>query len=173
VAVVSENSRSTAPFRQPGGLYQRAALEAARGTSEAGGTLFVSAVSGNAVSDGSWQIDGQEFKARHAGGSKTLASAEVRRQAEALRPKLRRIIGTTGRGGSDVTGLLRNVSRLMADYPDRPRAVVVMTDGALNVPGVLSLYRDPPVTAAQRRKVISRLRRQGELVTLRLDGFPA
>jgi hypothetical protein len=111
-----------------------------------------------------WQVQGQDFKPSIEDNDK-LGAAEVQRQAEQLQSKARQIVGTTKRSQSDLMGALEVASRLLRDYPDRPRALVFLTDGGINV-GQTNLGFDPPRTAEGRDRTIERLRENGELPDL-------
>jgi len=163
-AVIPDNTGSTAPFRRPGGPYENDTMTVLDATARDGGTAYLTTVDGEAVRDGTWEINGKTFATPFGGGNGTVGAGIREEQAQRLRPRVRQIIGRTGRAGTDLP--FRMIARLMAAYPDRRRAVVLMTDGAVNLPGVLDFYRHPPLTEVDRQHVIARLRQTGELPPL-------
>ena len=89
--------------------------------------------------------------------------AELKQQAERLRPTDRRLMAVKGRGGSDLLGALQLAARLFRDYPDRPRNLVLLTDGAITADGVNLTRHAPANTQRARARLIDRLRADGRL----------
>lgn len=157
-------SQSTSAMRRPRGAYERGLVRVASLTAEHEGILFAAPADGNTVADAPWVIDGHTFSPR-IGANQTLARAELREQARRLAPKVRQITRWRGRSGSDLLGALRNAARVFENYPDRPRALVLHTDGGVNVGG-LNLLRRPPTTDGQLGRLVRRLKRQRLLADL-------
>ena len=80
-------------------------------------------------------------------------------------------MATHGRGGSDLLGALQVAARLFRDYPDRPRNLVLLTDGVITADGV-NLLRRAPTGDAGRQRLIERLLADGRLPDLRGGAGP-
>lgn len=168
IALVTDSSGSTRDLRQPGGLFEQAWLQAATATAERQGILWAGVADGNAVANNRWFVPGKQFKTDLPMDG-PLGPAALRRQAALLRPTGRRIMEWRGTAGSDLLGALRNAGRLFGNYRDRPRLLILLTDGGVNVGGI-DIYREPPETDADTNRLIQRLKRKNQLADLSGDG---
>jgi hypothetical protein len=129
------------------------------------GTLWATTADSQTVANSTWLVRGQEFTPTIEDND-LLAGAELGRRADELGPTAREVVGSTRRSTSDLVGALQVAARLLRDHPDRPRALVFLTDGGIN-DGRRDLGFDPPRTDEGRAHVIARLRADGRLPDLR------
>jgi hypothetical protein len=162
--LITDVSGSTRDLRGPGGPFERDWLLAACHTALEQGTLWATTADSQTVANSEWTVRDRVF-APTIEDNDLLAAAELRRQADGLRPQARAIVGSTRRSTSDLVGALQVAARLLRDHPDRPRALVFLTDGGIN-DGRRDLGYDPPRTAEGRERVIARLRAAGRLPDL-------
>ena len=162
VAIISDVSGSTKPQRAPNGVYEQGWIDAATATALARGSLWAATADGQTLSSSTWQVNGRGFK-ESIEGNDLLAEAELKKQAEDMRPEARKILAVN-RNGSDLLGALQAASRLFADYPDRTRALVLLTDGGLTEG--INVAKNLPKTEAERKKAIKRLKGQGLIADL-------
>jgi hypothetical protein len=148
----------------PGGQWEQEWLDAVRATAAKQGVLWATTADGNAVSRSLWSVRGRAFRPT-IDDNKLLGEAELRHQADSLRGVDRQIMAVRGRGGSDLLGALQVAARLFRDYPNRPRNLVLFTDGGITTDGLNLMYR-PPETNRARRRLIERLRADGRLPDL-------
>ena len=163
VAVISDVSVSTKPERVQGGTYEQGWMDTARATAAARGSLWASAADGQTLANSSWLVNGYGFKDPQV-GSDLLKDAALKKQADELQPKAREIL-SVNRNGSDLLGALFAASRLYADYPDRDRALVLLTDGGITTGGI-NIAKNLPTTDAERTQAIQRLKKNGQLADL-------
>jgi hypothetical protein len=171
VFLLADTSRSTDDERVAGGLYERAGLKVLTETARQCGELFAAPLDGNAVANGEWVIDGEQFRAR-IGGNEQLGELARVEKARELQPALRQLLRQRASRGSDVLGALQRAALTARALPtDRRKLVVLLSDGAIVVGSRLNLYAEAPQTGGARRLFIARLRRLGELPDLRgFDG---
>jgi hypothetical protein len=163
VYISVDDSGSTAPERGIGGLYEAAVMQAIVGTAREGdGRVYATPIDGNSVADATWIISGKRFVSQ-IGGNQQLGAAARAHAAENLRPTVRQLLHAAHRPATDILGGLQRVA-LSAAGSGRKRLVLI-TDGGVNI-GTFDIYRTPPETARQRKQVIARLRRAGELPDL-------
>ncbi len=160
-AVIVDVSSSTATLRAPGGPWESQWLEAAKGTAAHEGVLWATTADGASVSRSVWNVQGHAFKAT-IDDNELLADAELARQAEQLLPADRQLMAVEGRGGSDLLGALQVAARLFRDFPDRPRNLVLLTDGGITADGV-NLMRRAPASDTARAKLLKQLQADGRL----------
>jgi hypothetical protein len=161
--LVIDPSASTAGQRQPGGLYEQAALAAIRTAAEQNARVWLTTIDGNAPADSTWLVAGKRFDVNLGGNQQLAAAARARLAQRELGPVVLRALRTARRPGSDVLGGLARVQQAGA-CADGAR-VVVLSDGGLNRGGI-DVYRQPPRTPAERARVVRRLRHAGELPAL-------
>jgi hypothetical protein len=158
-----DDTGSTAPERGVGGLYETAVMQAIVGTAREGdGRVYATPIDGNSVADATWIIDGRRFVSPIS-GNQQLAAAARTHAAQQLRPTVRQLLHAAHRPATDILGGLQRVV-LSASGSGRKRLVLI-TDGGVNI-GTFDIYHNPPETARQRKQVIARLRRAGELPDL-------
>jgi len=163
-AVIVDVSSSTAPLRAPGGPWEQAWMDAVRATASKQGVLWATTADGATISHSLWSVQGRVFKPT-LDDNQLLAKAELKRQAESLRGDDRRLMSVQGRGGSDLLGALQVAAQLFRDYPNRPRNLVLLTDGGITADGV-NLLRRAPTRPGARARLLKRLRADGRLPDL-------
>ena len=156
-------SQSTENARNRGGLYEQWANKATKQTALAQGTLYAAWADANTVATSIWEIDGHRFKPATSGSSQII-DGELRKQADDLAQQLSALVSSRSSRGSDLLGALQMASQLFGNYPQRPRSLILLTDGAVNVGGVN--LRAPPKNAVVIKHIIARLRKRGELPDL-------
>jgi hypothetical protein len=162
--LIVDVSGSTKALRAPGGQFENDWRMAACYTAMNQGSLWATTADSQTVADSLWMVNGKHFTPTIT-DNPLLAAAEVRKQAEALAPQARNIVGSTKHSQSDLLGALQVAARLFRSYPDQPRELVFLTDGGINAGGV-NLGFDPPRTDAGRSKVIGRLQAAGQVPDL-------
>lgn len=170
VAIITDVSGSTKDLREPGGEYERAWLAAAKATAQARGSLWSTVADGETISSSTWLINGKGFKSSLE-DNELLADGQVAKQAEDLLPEAKKQFATEGASGSDLLGALQVAQRLFADYPDRERDLVLLTDGGINKGGVRT-SSTALKTESARRKAVRELKAQGLIPDLSGGGPP-
>lgn len=165
-AVIPDVSASTAVLRKDGTMAEQA-IKAMRWTAQRCGVAFMAPADGAAIANGKWVIDDEDFKSagfEDLGGKagelvrKGAADREVKKIQEAIAAKPKA-------AGSDLLGAVTRLAD--ADLPKGTENVLVLiTDGAINVPGVASVYATPIDTERRRKKFVARLKAAGEIPDL-------
>jgi hypothetical protein len=169
-ALIMDVSGSTKDLRKPGGQFDQDWMVAAQATAEHRGTLWATTADSQTVKNSIWVVRGLEFKPTITDNN-LLAKAELRKKAQGLAPQEQQMLRGERHSRSDLLGGLAVAARLFQDYPDRPRDLVFLTDGGINV-GTRDLGYDPPLTARGRRRVVAQLRHKGLVPNLKRGSTP-
>lgn len=161
--LIVDVSGSTKALRNRGGQFESDWNMAACHTALNQGSLWATTADSQTLANSLWRVR-KDFKPTIT-DNELLAQAEMQKAADGLAPQAREIVGSTRRSRSDLLGALHVASRLFRDYPDRPRALVFLTDGGINGGGV-NLRTDLPLTNAERTTFIARLKASGQLPDL-------
>jgi hypothetical protein len=167
--VQADTSGSTAPEAKLGGTYEGEVMAALSQAGRAHATVYAGAVDGNGIGDAAWLIDGVPLSSSAGGGNARLAESARVREAQGVRPQVRKLLASRPTNGSDILGSLQQVARLSSNLPaGAPRTLVLLTDGAINLSrfGGYDIYANPPRTPAERRTLIAQFRHEGELPRL-------
>jgi hypothetical protein len=167
--IQADTSGSTASQAVRGGTYEHEIMPALGQAAREGATVYAGAVDGNAVANSTWQIAGVPLLSDAGGGNARLAEAVRVRKAKGLRGQVQQLLATHPTSGTDLMGGLQDVARLGRTLPKgTTKTLVLLTDGALNLSrfGGYDVYTDPPDTEAQRKVLVARLQREGELPNL-------
>lgn len=170
VALITDISGSTEELRHPGGDFEKGWLATATATALARGSLWATVADGETLSSSTWLINGKGFTPS-VEGNDLLGDGEMKKKAKELLPEARKELSMEGAEGSDLLGALQAAARLFADYPDRQRALVLLTDGAINKGGIRT-SSTALRTEAGREKAINDLKQQGLIAGLSGGGEP-
>jgi hypothetical protein len=168
--VEPDTSGSTTPQTRIGGPYEHEIVSALAEAAREEATVYGAPIDGNAIADAGWLIDGIRLKSTGGGGNAKLAELARIRRASGLRRVVRQMLRTRPTNGSDILGALQGVSRFGRTVPPGTEKVaVLLTDGAINISGSggYDIYTTPPDTREERKAVIARFKREGELPDLR------
>lgn len=155
-------SASTQDLRQADGPFEQGALDTAIATAEDEGTLWASIADESTVANSLWMIRDQSFSTDLGG---MPGEDELKADAEALEPELDSLVQQPNSRGSDLLGALQMSANLFGDNADRPRALVLLTDGGLNI-GDVNLTRGPAPSPAEIDRAVQRLKASGQLPDL-------
>lgn len=167
--IEDDTSGSTDTQTYPGGPYERQTMEALVQAARDQGTIYAASIDGNAIADGSWQINSRVLRTSAGDGSAQLAQAARVQIAKRLLPEVRALLRSRPTNGSDILGALQRAALLDHDLPPgAPRTLVLLTDGAINLSryGGYDVYTDPPDSQAMRHRLIAQWRHSGELPRL-------
>jgi hypothetical protein len=166
--ILADTSGSTATQTKPGGVYEHEIMAALETAARMQATVYASAVDGNAIADGSWEINRVELRSTRTSNAK-LAERARARKARHLRGQVQHLLASRPTSGSDLLGGLQDVARFGRSLPKGlPKTLVLLTDGALNLSrfGGYDIYTNPPDAPDMRRRLIARFKREGELPNL-------
>jgi hypothetical protein len=167
--IEADTSGSTTFQTVVNGPYEHEILSALAEAARKEATVYAGPIDGNAIGDAGWLIDGARLSSTAGGGNAKLAELARVRQAGGLRNGVRRLLSTRLTNGSDILGALQAVSELGRNMPaDTSKVLVLLTDGEINLSrfGGYDIYTDPPYTRRQRRALVARFTREGELPQL-------
>lgn len=170
VALIADISGSTEELRELGGDFEKGWMATATATALARGSLWSTVADGETLSSSTWLINGKGFTPS-VEGNDLLGDGEMKKKAVELLPEARKQLSMQGAEGSDLLGALQAASRLFSDYPDRQRALVLLTDGAINKGGVRT-SSTALRTDAGRAEALKDLKSQGLIADLSGDGKP-
>ena len=180
VVLITDVSGSTKELRDKGGEFDVAIKRAIEETAASEGQLWARPVAGQAAASGTWLIDGEGTGAgnfeKGTGGS-TYEADILQRKASKLadsaegRELLKTISGTSKKKncGSDLLGAIRQAGNIFSDHPNQPKALVLLTDGGVCSRGV-DVASNPPGSASAQKKLVDKLRSQGEISPDYLQG---
>ncbi len=173
VALITDVSGSTKALRVSGGEFDKGIKEAIQQTALSEGQLWARPVAAQAVASGTWVIEGDgsgegNFQKGSGGASYEESVLENKAQEVAKSPAGKELLksikrtGGTKNCGSDLLGAILQAAKIFSDYPDSPKALVLLTDGGVCSRGV-NLASDPPATSDAQAQLVTKLRKSGEV----------
>lgn len=162
VAMIVDTSGSTKDERANGGEFEEDLIAAVEESAVSKATIFVSSADGDPLSRGTWELSECGFQLSGIAGQILQEQAIKNVVDEEFVPKLKEVVQTETARGSDLVGALLTAERLFSNYGDRPRSLVLLTDGGITE----GVNNWPPISRNQRRAAINRLRQQGLLPDL-------
>ncbi len=160
VVLIVDVSGSTNDLRKgSGSVFGRGVAETVTQSALAEGQLWATSAEAAVLANSNWIVNGS---AADSDANFVKPEGGEVFQKEALVQKAKKLNGssdvkgllvTTGNAGSDLLGALQFAATVFKSYPERPRALVLLTDGGINARGT-DLNRNPPVTPAEQDAVI-------------------
>lgn len=162
--VIPDVSKSTAPRTIVRGPYERDMMKAITGAARRCGDVYSAPADGNSIGT-AWIIDGVTFR-QIVGDNDELGEEARAHAAGKLLPTARKVLRSGTSAGSDLTGSLLRIRKVVDRLPrDRRVQIVLITDGAIVIKGSkpISMYDTPLDTQRRRELFVDRLKAAGEL----------
>lgn len=171
VVLISDVSGSTKKLRKEG-IFASGIDATISQTAAAEGQLWATRAEAAVLANSSWLIDGTgdaDFKKPE--GGETFQQQVLQAQADTLKTSSasKSISESTGNPGSDLMGALQLAATIFKNYPDRPRDLVLLTDGGINARGI-EWTKNVPASPAAQDAIVAKLKASGEFPAGGLTG---